>query len=111
MVFPCQPRSEEREEMLRFLCVRLSPGPPSAWKQWSRFEDPDLTPDENEGSDTSAESSDEEREEYVPFLHLPDNPDDRTCRCGSHTQLTTNSHTCPLNPRNQDGEMVSRVVQ
>ena len=101
----------EREEMLRFLRARLPPGPPPAWKQWHP-EDPDLTPDEDEGRDTSEESSEEEGDEYVPYLHLPENSGGRTCRCGSRTHLTTNSHACPLNPRNQDdGEMVSRVVQ
>ena len=38
---------------------------------------------------------------YQPFLHLPPNPDGRTCKCGSTTHLTVQSHACPLNPRNQ----------
>ena len=99
----------EREEMLRFLRARLPPGPPPAWKQWHP-EDPDLTPDEDEGRDTPEESSEEEGDEYVPYLHLPENSGGRTCRCGSRTHLTTNSHACPLNPRNQHAESGCPVV-
>ena len=95
--------SSEKHEMMNFLNTPrddVEQQPPT-WVEWSTAADTDTESTEiNDVDSESSSSSDEETEEYRPFLHLPQNPNGRRCRCGSTTHMTINSFACPLNPRN-----------
>jgi len=91
----------DKDEMLDF----LANGPADTLPEWVNWTvDTPASPDDD-SSDTSTShevSSEEDSDEETPFLHLPQNPGGRKCRCGSSTHLTIRSHACPLNPRNRD---------
>ena len=96
-------RGTHVNEMMTFLDTSREDADhqPPAWVEWhtaSSCESSESTI-ENESSGSS-DSSDDDGDEYTPFLHLPENPDGRRCRCGSTTHMTINSFACPLNPRN-----------
>ena len=100
----------DKEQMLKFLQDGPEEGHPPEWVYWAAgvcITSPalDVASDDDDESD-SFSSSDTDKEEYLPFLHLPKNPNGLRCRCGSDTHLTTNSHACKLNPRNLVGSDV-----
>ena len=97
-------RGTHADEMMTFLNTSREDADhqPPAWVEWhtaSSCESSESTI-ENESSGSSDSSDDDDDDEYQPFLHLPENPDGRRCRCGSTTHMTINSFACPLNPRN-----------
>ena len=80
-------------------------GDPPGWINWGSVanEAPEADPHESDPheSDSSEVSSDEKEDDGLPFNVLPKNKDGKTCRCGSDTHLTVQSHACPMNPRNR----------
>ena len=87
----------DKEEMLRFLTEGPPDAPPPSWISWPAGVREEFS--EEEPNDEPDDDDDDSDDDYAPFLHLPKNPGGRTCRCGSDTHMTVNSHACPLNPR------------
>ena len=90
----------EKEEMLNFLTEGPPEGEAPGWIDWG--DNISSSSEDNDDDNTSSESSDNDSDgEDLPFLTLPKNKNGRTCRCGSDTHLTIQSHACRLNPRNR----------
>ena len=87
----------DKEEMLHFLTEGPPDAPPPSWISWPAGVREEFS--EEEPNDEPDDDDDDSDDDYAPFLHLPKNPGGRTCRCGSDTHMTVNSHACPLNPR------------
>ena len=94
--------TQYKEEMLNFLREGPPEGAAPGWIDWGDLVS--SSSDEDDSGDSSSEVSggDSDSDDvYAPFLALPKNKNGRTCRCGSDTHYTTQSHACPLNPRNR----------
>ena len=98
-----------KEEMLNLLVEGPPEGAAPGWIDWG-----DLVPsssDDDDNGDSSSEASTDDSDsgvDYAPFLTLPKNKNGRKCRCGSDTHCTTQSHACPLNPRNRRAVCICR---
>ena len=101
--------TQYKEEMLNFLREGPPEGAAPGWIDWG-----DLVPsssDDDDNGDSSSEASADDSDsgvDYAPFLTLPKNKNGRKCRCGSDTHCTTQSHACPLNPRNRRAVCICR---